>query len=147
MSNKQTSLHAVNDQGQHFSLQHTTTDSPLLPAANLEHLKQIDPSLVSFVVEQTKLEADARRKANVRVNWFIFLERIAGVLMGGIVAIIGFVIAAYVILQGHDWAGVGLCGATLTTIVTVLVTKQRMTKKADGDGDVKKPRPRVKKVQ
>lgn len=125
MGNQQTNVTARNEKGEHVALQHTQTDSPILPAANLEHLKQIDPSLVPFVVQQTELEATFRRTENKRTNTFVFIERVSGVVVGALVAIFGLVVSAYVIVQGHDWAGVGIGGATLVTIVTVLVTRNK----------------------
>jgi hypothetical protein len=47
MANKHTNLQAVDSQGQHVSLNHTSTDSPLLPVANLQQLQAIDPKLVT----------------------------------------------------------------------------------------------------
>ena len=75
-------------------------------------------------MEQTEIEAAHRRTQNSRVNLFVFAERISGVVTGAAVAIIGFVIGGYLVMQGHDWAGVGFCGTTLATIVAVLVNRR-----------------------
>jgi hypothetical protein len=147
MSNNHTNLQAINKDGQSVSVQHTSTDSPILPAANLEHLQRIDPALVPFVVEQTALEANSRRRAVTQYNRFVFIERISGVVMGGTVAISCFAMGGYIILQGHDWAGVAMCGTTLATIVTVIVNKDRLAnKQLDTESD-KKPRPSRAKKQ
>lgn len=114
----------MNKDGHQLSLNHTSTDSPLLPAENLRQLKEINPDIVDWVLEQTVIEAQSRRGQERRVEWFIFIERMSGVLMGGFIAALGFVVGAYLIINGHDWAGVTLCGTTLTTIVAVLVTKE-----------------------
>ena len=125
MANNHTNLQAVDHNGQKLSVQHTSTDSPILPAANIEHLKSIDPSLVGWVVSETEKEANARRTQESRINLFIFIESISGVAMGGLVSIIGFLIGGYLVLEGHDWAGVAICGTTLGTIVTVLMNKDK----------------------
>lgn len=114
----------MNKDGHQLSLNHTSTDSPLLPAENLRQLKEIDPDIVDWVLEQTVIEAQSRRGQERRVEWFIFIERMSGVLMGGFIAALGFIVGAYLIMNDHDWAGVTLCGTTLTTIVAVLVTKE-----------------------
>lgn len=57
-----------------FDLQHTTTDSLILPAANLEQLQKIDPSLVAFVIDQTKQEAEFRRSETKRTNNIYLLK-------------------------------------------------------------------------
>lgn len=147
MANNHLNLQATNKDGQSVSLQHTSTDSPILPAANLEHLQRIDPALVPFVIDQTALEATSRRKALIQYNRFVFIERISGVVMGGAVAILCFAMGGYIILQGHDWAGVAMCGTTLATIVTVIVNKDRLASKQPGDTASKKPRPARAKKQ
>lgn len=121
----QTNLHARDGTGRALDVQHTTTDSPLLPAENLARLQEIDPALVKWVVDQTEIEANYRRKQDARINWFILIERLSSVLVGGFVAVFGLGAAAYVALQGHDWVAVGIGGSTLAAIVAVLVTKQR----------------------
>lgn len=126
-----TNLQASGPQGQQLSVQHTSTDSPILPAANLLQLQQIDPTLVQWVVKQTEIEADHRRSENSRVNTYIFVERISGVVAGAGVAVLGFLVGAYLVVNGHEWAGVALCGTTLATIVAVLVTK-RHSSQTDG---------------
>lgn len=128
MSNEHINLHSVDRDGKSVSLNHTSTDSPILPAAQLLQLKEIDPTLVNWVVEQTEIEATSRRSQEKRVDWFIFAERMSGVLMGGVVALGGLAISAYVIVNGHDWAGVGIGGATLATIVVAFITKDRGNK-------------------
>lgn len=119
-----TKVQAVSKDGEQFTVQHTESDSPILPAPNLEHLQRIDPSLVPFVVEQTKIEADFRRSQNKKVNLYIFIERISGVLVGGGIALVGLGLGAYLILAGHDWAGTAICGINLVGIVSVIVTRK-----------------------
>lgn len=131
MANNHTNVHATNSQGHQLSINHTSTDSPILPAANLQQLQQIDPSLVQWVVTQTEIEANHRRQSEVRINRYIFIERISGVVAGAFVAVFGLAVGGYLIYKGHDWAGTILCGSTLGVIVTVLVTKQRANSSQD----------------
>lgn len=102
MSNEHTKVHATNPDGGQLSVSRTTTDSPILPAVNLQQLQQIDPKLVTWVVEQTEKEANFRRGETRRINSFIFAERISGVIVGGFVAIAGLAVSAYVAIQGHE---------------------------------------------
>lgn len=124
MTNKHTNLQASDANGHKLSVSETTTDSPILPAANLQQLHQLDPKLVTWVVEQTQIEANFRRSEQKRINTFVFLERISGVIMGAFVAVAGLAVAGYVAIQGHDWVAVGIGGATLAAIVAVLVTRR-----------------------
>lgn len=110
----QTQVRATSDG---IDLQHTTSDSPFLPVGHLEQLKQIDPSLIPFIVDQTRLEADFRRSEHRRTNRFIFTERISAVLSATIVAIVGLSWGGYCIISGHDTAGAAICGVTLLGMV------------------------------
>jgi uncharacterized membrane protein len=124
MSNGQTKVHATDKDGGQLSVSHTTTDSPLLPAANLEQLQRIDPTLVSFVVEQTEKEAAHRRAETSKINTFVFIERVSGVVVGGLVAAFGLAVAAYVAINGHETAACIIGGTTLAAIVAVIVTRK-----------------------
>jgi hypothetical protein len=124
MANNQTSLQATDKDGQTVSVHHTQTDSPILPAANLLALAEIRPDLVDFVLDQTKTEADHRRKSQSLRDTFIFIERISGVVAGAIIALFVFALGGYLVLQGHDWAGVAICGTTLVGIVSLFVSRQ-----------------------
>ena len=124
MTNKHTNLQASDASGHKLSVSETTTDSPILPVANLQQLQQLDPKLVMWVVDQTQIESNFRRSEQKRINTFVFLERISGVIVGALVAVAGLAVAGYVALQGHDWVAVGIGGATLVAIVAVLVTRR-----------------------
>jgi hypothetical protein len=137
-----TVVQAGNKEGEHLSVQHTSTDSPLLPAANIRELQSIDPTLVPFVIEQTALEANFRRDESKRVNTLVFIERISGVVFGAIIAIVVFTFGFYAIMHGHDWPGVALCGGALASIVGIFVTK-KVTEK--NEEDETKPVPRQNK--
>jgi hypothetical protein len=91
----------------------------------MRELQNIDPNLVPFIVEQTRLEAEFRRSENRRTNTFIFFERISGVAAGVAVSLVGLSLGYSLIMNGHDWGGVGICGTSLATIVYVLVTKRK----------------------
>lgn len=123
-----TQLRATNNEGHTVDVHHTSTDSPILPAANLEQLHRLDPSLVQFVVQQTQLEAEHRRAMQKKTNFYVFTERISGVVAGALVAIFGLGMGALAIIKGHDWAGATICGVTLVAIVSVLVTKKHSQK-------------------
>ncbi len=50
-----------------------------------------------------------------------FAYSMTGVIIGGIVTIGSVAGSIYVILAGHDWAGVGIIGITLSTIVGAFI--------------------------
>jgi uncharacterized membrane protein len=119
----------TNEDGQRLSLHHTSTDSPILPVENLKQLNEINPNLVQWVVKQTELEAQHRRKETAKINWFVLIEELAGMIFGAVVAIFGLGLGGYLILEGHDWAGVAISGVGLSTIVSILVARERDKKK------------------
>lgn len=142
-----TSVQAHNKDGHQLNVQHTSTDSPILPAENLRQLQAIDPQLVQWVITQTELESSHRRHEETKINWFILIERMSGVIIGGLVAVFGLSVGAYLILQGHDWAGVGISGVGLASIVSVLVARQQSKQKNEPSNKPpikKKPRPQNK---
>lgn len=127
MGNQHTRLQSSeNATGREFQVQHTTTDSPLLPAETLAKLQEINPRLVDWTLNQTVIEAEHRRRFELRTSTFVLIERLWAVSLGGIVALAGLGIAAYVALQGHDAVAMVIGGSTLGTIVAVLVTKQQL---------------------
>lgn len=134
-----TSLRGTDNEGRQIDLSHIESDAPILPAANIEHLQRIDPRLVDLVIEQTKEEANFRRKQSARVNWFIFTERMSGVIAGTFIAAAGIIVSGYVILNGHPIPGTLIGGTTLATIVTVLVRHNKKEEPA------KPPPKRVRK--
>lgn len=131
MGNSHTNLQGANSDGRTFTVQHTSTDSPILPAANLAQLKEIDPTLIDFVKDETAMEAASRRRNDALINWFIFIEKISGVLVGGVIAAFVFSIGGYLVLRGHDIAGVGICGAGLVSIVALFVNRQNNLNKKE----------------
>jgi hypothetical protein len=143
VTNRQTKLQATHPDGRQVNVSETTTESPILPVAQLEQLQKIDPSLVEWVVTQTKVEADFRRKETIRINGFVFLERISGVIAGALVAIVGLCVSAYTAINGHDWVAAVIGGATLVTIVTVLVLR-KPSKEADEESTPARSAPKKK---
>lgn len=150
MANHNTHVEASNKDGQKVSLRHTSTDSPILPVEHLRQLHELDPKLVDWVIQQTEIESAHRRRHDIHINWFIFIERMSGVVAGLIAAIFGLGVGAYVISLGHDWAGTVICGVFLATIVGVLVTREHKKEAADDSppqsSSRKKTIPRVKKA-
>jgi len=92
--------------------------------------------LVTWVVKETEIEATHRRTETSKINTFIFIERMSGVIAGALVAIFGLGASAYLVLQGHDVAGASLGGVTLASIVAVLVSHN---KKSDTESKNSEP--------
>lgn len=100
------------------------SDSPILPVAQLEQLHSFRPDLVDFVIKQTELEAEHRRKQVVRVDYFIFTERVVGMVCAVVVCSIGVVGGGYVGLHGQPWLGGVIASAALGTLAVAFVRKK-----------------------
>ncbi|MFZ6690254.1 hypothetical protein [Undibacterium sp. SXout20W] len=130
-----TNVQAQSKEGHQLNLQHTSTDSPILPAENLRQLQEIDPVLVGWVIHQTELEASHRRKQESRINIFILVEKLSGVAAGLIAAVFGLAMSGYLVMQNHDFAGISLGGVGLATIVSILVARHKNTNRGNnGNG-------------
>lgn len=77
---RQTTAHVNGRGGSEMLVQDNHSDAPLLPIAGIERLHVIRPDRVDWVFEQTQIEAETRRNEQTRINTFIFIERISGIL-------------------------------------------------------------------
>lgn len=126
---KHTQVKTQNPNGNSLQLTHHETDSPVLPVAQLEQLHTFRPDLVDWVKDQTEQEANHRRARVDRVDTFILIERLSGLIAGTIISCIGLLIAAYLALHGQAWVAGVLGGGTLVGLVTVLVQGKKSIKK------------------
>jgi hypothetical protein len=104
----------------------TDSDSPILPAAQLRELQQIDPALVGWVIRQTEIEADFRRRETRRTNTLIFIERVGAQVCGLAIGICGMVAAGYVGLNGQAWLGCVIASVALGTLAVAYVIGRRV---------------------
>ena len=125
---KHTQVKAQNHNGNSLQLTQHETDSPVLPVAQLEQLHAFRPDLVDWVRDQTENEAVARRERTVRIDTFILIERVAGLVAGTLISCVG--IGAAVFLAIHEQATVAcvIGGGTLVGLVTVLVQGKKSMK-------------------
>jgi hypothetical protein len=107
-----------------LTVSHHETDAPLLPMVQIERLKEILPDKVDWVFEQAKAEGDFRRSETSRVNWFKFIDRMAGIVSGFLIGVIGLGVAAYLSMHGHDTVAGIIGGTTVVGLVSVFVIGQ-----------------------
>lgn len=111
------------------------TDSPVLPIAQLERLHAFRPDLVDWVKEQTGQEAAYRRKRQTRIDTFVLIERLAGLVAGAIISCLGLLVSAWLALDGHPDVAMLLGGGTLVGLVTVLVQGRKNAQRHAGGDD------------
>lgn len=124
MANKSTTAKVSRRDGE-LTLQQHETDSPILPVSQLERLQQFRPDAVDLVLEQTRVEAEHRRKQDGRINIFIFIERVLGQLFGLAIGGAGIGGGVYAALNGQPWAGAVIASAAIGSLAVVFVTGRK----------------------
>lgn len=147
MSNQQTTIQARTQDGE-VTLSRHSTDSPILPTAQIERLHAIRPDKVDWVFDQTQAEAEHRRQQEGRINIFVLIERLVGQFCGLLVAIAGLSAAAYMAVNGAPWAGAFVGGTTLVAMVTAFIAGRgvaNVAKPKNGAGGAEAPGQKAKK--
>jgi uncharacterized membrane protein len=80
-------------------------------------------------LEKIVIGSDVRRQ-----NW--------GVIAGFILTIFGLIASVYVIINGHDAAGVGIFGGALVTIIITFLTGSRQREKELAGKEPTQPKPK-----
>lgn len=105
-----------------LSFEHHETDSPIIPVVQLERLHKFRPDAVDWVINQTQIEAEHRRKEQKRINLFVFIERIIGQVFAAIIGLSGIGSGAYIALQGQPVAGTTIASLSLSGLAVVFLT-------------------------
>jgi len=121
MVNKSTQVNIKNRHGS-LTAQQQETDSPIIPVAQLERLQQFKPDAVDWVINQTQVEAEYRRKETKRVNTFIFAQRFLGQIFAFLMGLSGIGAGSYVAIKGEAWAGAMIASFALTVLAVVFLT-------------------------
>ncbi|MBI5846657.1 MAG: hypothetical protein HZB31_01665 [Nitrospirae bacterium] len=120
MANKSTTAR-VNRHNE-LTLQQHETDSPIIPIAHLERLQAFKPEAVDWIISQTQIEAEHRRKEGKRVNSFVFIERLLGQIFALIIGLAGIGVGGYVALNGQPAAGGTIASLAITGLAVVFLT-------------------------
>ena len=121
MANRSTTARVTNKHGD-LTLQQQETDSPIIPIAHLERLQTFKPEAVDWILDQTKIEAEYRRKEGKRINSFVFAERIIGQVFALLIGLAGIAVGGYVALHGQAWAGGTIASIAITGLAVVFLT-------------------------
>jgi hypothetical protein len=97
------------------------SDAPLLPIVQIEKLKDICPERVDWVFEETTKEGDFRRSETLRVNTFVFVERIAGVIGGLAIGCTALYTSYHLAMAGHDTVAGIIGGTTVVGLVSAFL--------------------------
>ena len=127
MANRHTNAKVTQrkDGNRELTLSEHETDSPIIPVAQLERLQVFKPDAVDWVISQTQIEAEHRRKETSRINGFIFTEHIIGQVFALIIGIGGIGAGSWVAISGQPWAGGTIATASITGLAVVFLTGRK----------------------
>lgn len=127
MANRHTNAKVTQrkDGNRELTLSEHETDSPIIPVAQLERLQVFKPDAVDWVISQTQIEAEHRRKETSRINGFIFAEHIIGQVFALIIGIGGIGAGSWVAISGQPWAGGIIATASITGLAVVFLTGRK----------------------
>lgn len=111
----------LKDKDRQLTVSDHETDSPLLPIAHLEKLKEIAPEKVNWVFDETTKEGDFRRSETKRVNTLVFAERLLGIFAGLSIGCSALWASYALAMNGHDIVAGIIGGTTVVGLVSAFV--------------------------
>lgn len=124
MASKNTRISAKNRTGNEVSLSHSQTDSPIIDVASLERLQSFRPDLVDFVINQTREEAENRRKEEKRIVTFTFIERMGGLLLAAVICSFGVFGSVYALNQGSEKLAMTIATVSIGTLAVAFLKRR-----------------------
>lgn len=121
---KNTQIKAKNANSE-ISLSHSQVDSPLFDVNALERLQQFRPDIVDFVVEETKIEAEYRRKQDNKVINFTFTERIGALILGALIGVGSIVGSIYAAIQGFEVLATSIATVGLGSLAVAFLRRDK----------------------
>jgi hypothetical protein len=100
------------------------SDSPMLPMDHLERFTAFKPEGVDFILDQTRIEADYRRKQGHSVNTFVFAERMFGQFFALVIGLGGIFGGVSATIRGYEMAGIAISTISIGTLAVVFVTRK-----------------------
>lgn len=122
-----------------FHLQKAEFSGPLPPPQILEKYETVLPGAAERVFAMAEKQAVHRQALEKKVIDSDALQALVGTVFGLVIGLFGLGSAVYCIILGHDWAGVGIGGATLVSMVSAFIygTSQR---RRESKGQLPAPR-------
>lgn len=127
MANRHTNAKVTRqkDGNSELTLSEHETDSPIIPVAQLERLHVFKPEAVDWVISQTQIEAEHRRKETSRINGFIFTEHLIGQVFALVIGVVGIIGGSWVAVSGQPVAGGIIATAAITGLAVVFLTGKK----------------------
>ncbi len=127
MANRHTNARVTHrkDGNSELTVSEHETDSPVIPVAQLERLQVFKPDAVDWVIQQTQIEAEHRRKETIRINRFVFIENLLGQIFSLIIGLAGIGGGSWVAVSGQPWAGGTIATSAITGLAVVFLTGRK----------------------
>ncbi len=127
MANRHTNARVTHrkDGNSELTVSEHETDSPVIPVAQLERLQVFKPDAVDWVIQQTQIEAEHRRKETIRINRFVFIENLLGQIFSLIIGLAGIGGGSWVAVSGQPVAGGTIATAAITGLAVVFLTGRK----------------------
>lgn len=108
----------ISQQGNTKSLtvQNQEIDTPVLPAEQMERFQQFRPDINDWILNQTDMEAAARRERQAKIDRYIFTAQLIGQIFGLIIGLAGVVGGAIVAVKGYSAAGATIASLAIGTL-------------------------------
>ncbi|WP_143694856.1 hypothetical protein [Variovorax sp. JS1663] len=89
--------------------------------AQIEKLHQIAPDRVPWVFDETTKEGNFRRSETTRVNTFVFVERLLGIVAGLVIGFCALYASYHLAMANHDAVAGVIGGTTVVGLVSAFV--------------------------
>ncbi len=117
----------------HLTQQITQYQGPIPRAEDLRAYELVVPGLADRIVHMAESETLHRHEMETVTVQSTFRERARGQRYGLAIGIVGVLAGAACVLTGHDWAGAGIGGGTVVSLVSAFVYGRRMESKESKD--------------
>jgi len=94
---------------------------PLPRPSDFSQYEAILPGAAERIVAMAERQAVHRQGLEKKVIDSDALQALVGTVFGLVIGLFGLGVAGYCIINGHDWAGVGIGGATLVSMVSAFI--------------------------
>ena len=102
---------------------------PLPTPADFSGYEQVLPGAAERIIGMAERQATHRQSLEYKVLSSDATNSRLGTVFAFLLGVVGLAVAGAVILKGHDWAGVGIGGGTLATMVVAFLKKPGLPRK------------------
>lgn len=99
-------------------------DAPLPSADELAKLHSFRPDLVDVAVKESREEIAHRRKQEIKVSLYVFIERMAGLIIATLLTGASLWVSYLLAMSNHDVAAGVIFSGTLASIIAAILKRK-----------------------